>query len=134
MASGRGHERPTRRRLGRQALVPGDGDYAQRRRPCHHQPMANDRPTHASSLRAEPTRSVGLVLGAGGVAGWAWLVGCLAALEEEGGWDAPQADLIVGTSAGAGVAALLRGGRSASEQLFFNQEAATGSSVAAAAD
>jgi len=51
--------------------------------------------------------SVGLVLGAGGIAGAAWHAGVLAALAEVG-WDARDADLVVGTSAGAGMAAVLR--------------------------
>lgn len=54
-----------------------------------------------------PRPSVGLVLGAGGVAGGAWHAGALAALEDVG-WDARTADLVVGTSAGSGVAAALR--------------------------
>jgi NTE family protein len=45
-----------------------------------------------------------LVLGAGGEAGIAWEVGLLAGLAE-GGTDLTAADLVVGTSAGAGVAA-----------------------------
>lgn len=51
--------------------------------------------------------SVGLVLGAGGIAGVAWHSAVLAALEDAG-WDARTADLVVGTSAGAGMAAVLR--------------------------
>jgi NTE family protein len=51
---------------------------------------------------------IGLVLGAGGVVGHAFHAGVLAALQEETGWDARGAELIVGTSAGSGVAALLR--------------------------
>lgn len=51
--------------------------------------------------------SVGLVLGGGGIAGAAWHGAVLAALQEAG-WDARTADLVVGTSAGAGVAAVLR--------------------------
>lgn len=51
--------------------------------------------------------SVGLVLGAGGVAGAAWHAAVLAALAEQG-WDARTADLVVGTSAGSGMAAVLR--------------------------
>lgn len=51
--------------------------------------------------------SVGLVLGGGGIAGSAWHGAVLAALQEAG-WDARTADLVVGTSAGAGVAAVLR--------------------------
>lgn len=57
----------------------------------------------------EPSPSIGLVLGAGGVAGAAWHAAVLAALAEVG-WDARGAELVVGTSAGAGTAAALRSG------------------------
>jgi NTE family protein len=50
------------------------------------------------------------VLGAGGVVGGAYEMGALAALDDLVGWDARDADLIVGTSAGASVAATLRVG------------------------
>ena len=60
--------------------------------------------------------SVGLVLGAGGVAGGAWHAGALAALEEVG-WDPRGARYIVGTSAGSGTAAVLRLGIPASDLL-----------------
>ncbi|HWH33686.1 MAG TPA: patatin-like phospholipase family protein, partial [Acidimicrobiales bacterium] len=53
---------------------------------------------------------VALVLGGGGLVGHAWHVGVLAALWEVTGWDARRAQLIVGTSAGAVVAAELRAG------------------------
>ena len=49
---------------------------------------------------------VGLVLGAGGVIGGSWLMGALEALEAETGWRAADAELIVGTSAGAVIGAL----------------------------
>jgi len=62
-------------------------------------------------------RSVGLVLGAGGGSGWAWMVGCLGALAEVAGWDARSADLIIGTSAGAGIGATLRAGLGPQDQL-----------------
>jgi NTE family protein len=62
-------------------------------------------------------RSVGLVLGAGGGPGWAWMVGCLGALAEIAGWDARSADLIIGTSAGAGIGATLRAGLGPRDQL-----------------
>src|SRR5664280_2840818 len=52
-------------------------------------------------------RSVGLVLGAGGVLGGAWLTGALHAIASETGWDPGSSDYIVGTSAGAMVGALL---------------------------
>jgi NTE family protein len=53
---------------------------------------------------------VGLVLGAGGVQGGAWLTGGLDALATATGWDPASADLIVGTSAGSMLAALLAAG------------------------
>lgn len=56
------------------------------------------------------------MLGAGGVAGGAWHAGALAALEDIG-WDPRSADLIVGTSAGSGTAAVLRLGIPASDLL-----------------
>jgi NTE family protein len=53
---------------------------------------------------------VGLVLGAGGVQGGAWLTGGLDALAETTGWDPASADVIVGTSAGSMIGSLLAGG------------------------
>src|ERR671932_538691 len=53
---------------------------------------------------------VGLVLGAGGVLGGAWLTGGLEALARETGWDPGSADYIVGTSAGSMMGALLAAG------------------------
>ena len=53
---------------------------------------------------------VGLVLGAGGVLGGAWLTGGLHALAEETGWDPGSADHIVGTSAGALTGSLIAAG------------------------
>ncbi|MGH9245695.1 MAG: patatin-like phospholipase family protein [Acidimicrobiales bacterium] len=59
---------------------------------------------------------VGLVLGAGGVIGGAFHTGVLAGLAEATGWDARDADLIVGTSAGAVMGAALRAQLSAADQ------------------
>src|SRR5256714_9918244 len=53
---------------------------------------------------------VGLVLGAGGVMGGAWLAGGLEALATETGWDPAAADRIVGTSVGSMMGALLASG------------------------
>ena len=53
---------------------------------------------------------VTLVLGAGGVVGHAWHVGVLAGVLEGTDWDARRADVVIGTSAGSMVAALLRAG------------------------
>src|SRR3954467_12593456 len=55
---------------------------------------------------------VGLVLGAGGVVGASWLIGALEALQDETGWDPPEAEALVGTSAGAVVGALTASGMS----------------------
>jgi len=56
------------------------------------------------------SRRIGLVLGSGGLAGTAFHAGVVAALADDLGWDARTADVIVGTSAGATTAALLRAG------------------------
>jgi NTE family protein len=53
---------------------------------------------------------VGLVLGAGGVLGGAWLTGALHALARETEWDPESADYIVGTSAGSMIGALISAG------------------------
>jgi NTE family protein len=66
--------------------------------------------------------SIGLVLGAGGVVGAAYHVGALAAIADVTGWDARRADLIVGTSAGSGVAATLRVGFSPADQYARSQD------------
>ena len=65
--------------------------------------------------------SIALVLGAGGVVGSAYHVGTLAALADATGWDARSADLIVGTSAGSGVAATLRAGLSPADHFARSQ-------------
>ncbi len=66
---------------------------------------------------AGPPRSVALVLGGGGVIGAGFHAGALAAIADATGWDARTADLIVGTSAGAGIAATLRIGFSPTDHL-----------------
>jgi NTE family protein len=52
----------------------------------------------------------GLVFGGGGVLGGTWAVGALTAMEQEFGFAAADADVIVGTSAGSVIAALLGAG------------------------
>jgi NTE family protein len=49
----------------------------------------------------------GLVLGGGGVLGFAWTVGALRALEDEEGFDVRDVEVCVGTSAGSILAALI---------------------------
>src|SRR5919206_3124458 len=53
---------------------------------------------------------VGLVLGAGGVTGGAWLTGALYALVEQTGWDPGSADVVVGTSAGSVIGTIVAAG------------------------
>ncbi len=55
--------------------------------------------------RRAPRR--GLVLGAGGVLGSAWMIGALRAYEDATGIDVRTMDMVVGTSAGAVLAALI---------------------------
>ena len=54
--------------------------------------------------------SVGLVLGGGGITGASYHFGALFALQMATGWNATDADVIVGTSSGSFIAALVRGG------------------------
>ena len=53
---------------------------------------------------------VGLVLGAGGIQGGAWLTGGLHALATETGWDPMDARRIVGTSAGSMIGSIVAAG------------------------
>ncbi len=62
---------------------------------------------------------IGLVLGAGGLTGQAFHAGVLAGITDAGGWDARDASLIVGTSAGSAVGAYLRLGLAATDFAAF---------------
>lgn len=64
--------------------------------------------------RHRPPRR-GLVLGGGGILGGAWTVGALTALREVRGIDPTQCDVIIGTSAGSVLAALVAAGVSVDE-------------------
>lgn len=57
----------------------------------------------------------GLVLGCGGTVGGAWTVGALAAVAHRLDWDPRTAELVVGTSSGASIAAMLGAGVSVDE-------------------
>lgn len=65
----------------------------------------------------DPAPRIGLVLGAGGVAGGAFHSGVLAAIQDSTGWDPRSAAVIVGTSAGSITATALRAGLSAGDGL-----------------
>lgn len=58
---------------------------------------------------SKPGPNIGIVLGGGGIAGYAFHCAALAALEAATGFDPRTAEIIIGTSAGAIAAALLRG-------------------------
>lgn len=58
-----------------------------------------------------PMSAVGLVLGGGGITGAAYEMAALMAIEMATGWHPNRSDVIVGTSSGAFVAALLRNDR-----------------------
>ena len=66
--------------------------------------------------------SVGLILGGGGVTGAAYEIATLMAIELATGWDPNEADVVVGTSAGAFVAALLRNERLLVDSLVVEGE------------
>jgi NTE family protein len=69
---------------------------------------------------------VGLVLGAGGVLGAAWMTGALPAVQERLPCPLADVDLVVGTSAGSVVAAALRCGVSIDEMIAHQRGEATG--------
>jgi NTE family protein len=62
--------------------------------------------------RVSAVARIGLVLGAGGAVGHAFHAGVVAGLADATGWDARDAEVIVGTSAGSIVGAILRAGGS----------------------
>ena len=66
--------------------------------------------TKTAAKRGAGPKKTGLVLGAGGLMGLAYHAGVLRALEKETGFRADEAELMVGTSAGAVIAAYLRAG------------------------
>ncbi len=75
-------------------------------------------------MRKKPVKR-GLVLGCGGVAGGAWSIAALDAVQQQLGWDPREAEVIIGTSVGAVLAALLGGGVSV-DQLMACQRGEPG--------
>jgi NTE family protein len=69
-----------------------------------------------------PDGKVGLVLGAGGITGIAWLAGAVRAVQEQTGWDPATADVITGTSAGGVVATVLAAGQDPCDLLRFAED------------
>src|SRR6185437_2792011 len=78
--------------------------HARRRRSCAvHRGVARRAGGHRGMKR-------GLVLGGGGVLGAAWMIGALQAVSEAYDWDPREAGVLVGTSAGSVLSALLGSG------------------------
>jgi NTE family protein len=75
----------------------------------------SERPPPVMPPSGPPRR--GLVLGAGGVLGAAWSIGALQAVAEVEGFAPHSADIIIGTSAGAMLAALLGAGLTVSDLI-----------------
>lgn len=69
---------------------------------------------------------IGLVLGAGGVVGAAWMIGALPAVQERLPCALGDVDLVVGTSAGSVLAAALRCGMSVDEIIAHQRGDAVG--------
>jgi NTE family protein len=64
----------------------------------------------------------GLVLGCGGTVGGAWTVGALAVVAHDLGWDPRDAEVIVGTSSGSSIAAMLGAGFGVEELLAAQRD------------
>lgn len=67
---------------------------------------------------------MGLVLGGGGITGAAYEMAALIGVELATGWDPTEADVIVGTSAGAFVGAVVRAGELSVESMVRQQDSA----------
>jgi len=80
-----------------------------------------------------PRARTGLVLGAGGVLGAAWMTGALACLQDRLPCALRDVDVIVGTSAGSVLAAALRCGASLDEMVAWQRGEVTGTLRNAAA-
>ncbi len=65
----------------------------------------------------EASVNIGLVLGAGGIVGHAYHSAVLAAISRVTKWEPDDADVIIGTSAGSGIGAVIRGGGEPSELI-----------------
>jgi NTE family protein len=72
-----------------------------------------------------PRPRVGLVLGAGGITGIAWLAGAVRALQEHTGWEASSAAILAGTSAGAVVATVLAAEQDPCDLLVYGEQPGT---------
>jgi NTE family protein len=75
--------------------------------------------TTRPTLARRPRRA--FVFGGGGVLGYAWMIGALSAVEEVYGVEGSDSDIVVGTSAGSVLAALLSCGITTGELVRHHQ-------------
>lgn len=68
-----------------------------------------------------PAKRRGLVIGAGGVVGYTWIVCALERLARTTGWDPRSADVMIGTSAGSIISTLLAAGVTPAELLAWQK-------------
>ncbi|MDA3021075.1 MAG: patatin-like phospholipase family protein [Actinomycetota bacterium] len=88
-------------------------------------------PTPSVGTPTAKTPRRGVVLGGGGVLGGTWAIGALCALEQTHGFAAKSADVIVGTSAGSVLGALLGCGVTSEEiRQHNNKEVISGGPLA----
>jgi NTE family protein len=95
---------------------PAEGQQTQDQQTQDQQ--AERRPAGTVTARHE---RIGLVLGAGGVVGAAWMTGAVQAVQERLPVPAGEVDLIVGTSAGSVLAAALRCGVSLEDMVALQR-------------
>lgn len=82
-----------------------------------HLTAAHQRITHLALESGQMVHKLALVLGGGGAAGNAWMIGIIAGLAEAGLDMTESPDLVIGTSSGATAAAQVRSGIPAAELL-----------------
>lgn len=80
--------------------------------------------------RTRTSPRIGVVLGAGGVLGAAWMTGALAAVQARLGFPLGDLDVVVGTSAGSVVAAALHCGISVDAMVAYQRGTPTGTLAA----
>jgi NTE family protein len=76
---------------------------------------------HGDPAPSGHRRRRAFVFGGGGVLGYAWMLGALCAVEEIAGVEAADSDILIGTSAGSVIAALVSCGLTATELRRHHQ-------------
>jgi|BarGraIncu00222A_1022003.scaffolds.fasta_scaffold68852_1 NTE family protein len=78
------------------------------------------------AVRAGARRRIGLVFGAGGLTGAAWMTGALPALQDRLPRPVSDAEVMIGISAGSVIAAGLRCGSSLEEMIGYQRDEVAG--------